>query len=52
MKEAKRMEKDVVIREEDGVLVMEVKMSESLRKEMAMLAEKTAGTIPAIKNPC
>ena len=42
-------ESEVIIRErEDGMHEMEIKLSEKLEKEMAELAEKTAGTIQAL----
>ena len=44
----KEQETEVIFREEDGFLYMEVKLSKKLQKEMAVLAEKTAGTIQAI----
>ena len=46
----KSKEAEFIIREEDGMKVLEVRMSKKLRKEMIELAEKTAGTIPAISS--
>ena len=48
MTKKKLREPDIIVREEDGILVLEVKLSKKLEKEMAALAEKTAGTIQAI----
>ncbi|MEK6861614.1 MAG: hypothetical protein AABY07_06605 [Nanoarchaeota archaeon] len=42
--------KFIVRKEKDGTLSLEVRMSRKLRKEMIELAEKTAGTIPAISS--
>ncbi len=43
-------ETKIIIRKENGLSVVEVRMSKKLRKEMEELVEKTAGTIPAISS--
>ena len=39
-------EQDVIFKEEDGLLVMEVRLSKKLKKEMEYKAIQTSGTIP------
>ncbi|MDO8509502.1 MAG: hypothetical protein Q7S27_07540 [Nanoarchaeota archaeon] len=46
MKENKHDE--IIVREQDGFLIIEVKMSKELDRKMSKLVIETAGTIPAI----
>ena len=39
---------EVILRKEGEMLVLELNLSKRLRKEMEELAERTAGTIPAL----
>ncbi len=45
--EKQEKESEVVFREEDALLHMEIKLSRKLEREMRKLVEKTAGTISA-----
>jgi len=38
----------VVIKEESGIMILEVEMPKKLREEMEQLASFTSGTIPAL----
>ena len=40
-----KITQDIIIREENGILVLEVRMPENLRKRMSKLAEETSGAI-------
>ncbi len=46
MEKQNKKQSKVIIREEEGVRYMEIKLSKRLEKEMRKLVEKTAGTIP------
>lgn len=48
MKTSRHQEADIVLKKENGAIVIEVKMSPKLRKEMEELANYTSGTIHAI----
>jgi hypothetical protein len=48
MEPTKHQESNIIIKKEDGMVVIGVRMSDKLRKEMVELAEKTAGTIQAL----
>ena len=47
MKETQEKESEVVLRDEDGVRYLEIKLSKRLEREMRKLVEQTAGTLHA-----
>ena len=47
MKEKQKKESEVIFREKDAILYLEIKLSKKLEKEMRKLTERTAGTITA-----